>query len=125
MLQDTRLVMAEMWNMGRQDRELNASVFQPVWLRTSSKGVRKAGMAVNRFFWDSITPLLRPVVPEVNMIKAIALRSGTSVMSMAGSKAVKASIGTRRSPYAWPRAGSRLMYSPSWSTHIGSTRSSS
>ena len=50
MLQDTRLVMAEMWNMGRQDRELNSSVFQPVWLRTSSKGVRKAGMAVNRFF---------------------------------------------------------------------------
>ena len=82
-------------------------------------------MAVNRFFWDSITPLLRPVVPEVNMIKAIALRSGTSVISIAGSKAVKASMGTRRSPYSWPRSGSRLRYSPSWSTHTGSTRSSS
>ncbi len=29
-------------------------------------------MALNRFFWDSITPLLRPVVPKVNMIKARA-----------------------------------------------------
>ena len=34
--------------------------------------IRDRGMAANRFFWLSITPLLRPVVPEVNMIKARA-----------------------------------------------------
>ena len=63
-------------------------------MRTSSNGFRKAGMAANRFFWLSITPLLRPVVPEVNMIKAIAARSSTSFTSCAGAKAVKASIGS-------------------------------
>ena len=85
MLHETRLVMAEMWNMGRADRDENSSVFQPVYFFTSSKGSRKAGMALNRFFWLSMTPLLRPVVPEVNMIKARAERSSTSVTSSAGS----------------------------------------
>ena len=79
MAQEMELVRAATWNMGSTEKERNLLVSQPVCLAMSSKGRQKKSMGANRLRWLSMTPLLRPVVPEVNRITDKASRSGHSL----------------------------------------------
>ena len=53
-------------------------VSQPVCFWMSSKGRQKKPIGAKRFFWLSMTPLLRPVVPEVKRMRESASRSSQS-----------------------------------------------
>ncbi len=78
MAQEMELVSAATWNMGSTEKERNLLVSQPFAFTMSSNGSRKKPIGAKRFFWLSMTPLLRPVVPEVNRITLSASTSGHS-----------------------------------------------
>ncbi len=68
------------------DRDENSSVFQPVYFFTSSKGSMKSRHGAEQVLLaQHDTPLLRPVVPEVNMIKARARGPPPRSTSSSGS----------------------------------------